>query len=156
MEGSQKAIEEADALQAAAEIMLNQSKSMRDNALALQKGLWQATAVQQAILRYKERRFRSQLLGDPHIALGPAWDILLDLFIQSENSRGVSVSSASIAAACPPTTALRWIQVLEEAQLVCRSPDKADSRRTFVSLTSKGKRSVSSILNRYISVIIAD
>ena len=83
-----------------------------------------------------QRQMRAQFLGSGLFA-DPAWDMLLDLTAAREEHRRVSVTSLCIASRVPPTTALRWITLLEEAGLVQRSGDNADRRRTFIALTDK-------------------
>ena len=68
-----------------------------------------------------------------------AWDIMLDLYWQAYNGRHVSISSACIASAVAPTTALRWIDVLIKEGYTERAPSAHDKRRHWLSLTMKGK-----------------
>ncbi len=67
----------------------------------------------------------------------PAWDMLLDLFAAHLEGLRVSVSSLCIAAAVPPTTALRWITAMTDAGLLMRREDPSDRRRAFVALTAQ-------------------
>jgi len=80
--------------------------------------------------RIRDRHFSSGLFGEA------AWDILLDIYAKQTRGKRVSVSSACIGACVPPTTALRWIALLEDEGLLERSPDPLDGRRFFLSLTS--------------------
>lgn len=82
----------------------------------------------------RARRLRSQFFG-PGLFADPAWDILLDLMAARFEGRSVAVSSLCIAAAVPPTTALRWIKQLTGAGLLCRVADPLDGRRVFIELT---------------------
>lgn len=84
---------------------------------------------------YAARRHIDRVFSFDGFAVSPAWDILLDLYQARAKGRSESVSSASIGAACPPTTALRWLQLLEALNLIERSADPHDKRRTFVKLT---------------------
>lgn len=87
------------------------------------------------VRRYlRARRLREELLPAELFA-DPAWDMLLDLYASEVEGRRVSISSACIAAAVPPTTALRWLTRLEEVGLTRRQGDAKDSRRSFVRLT---------------------
>lgn len=90
--------------------------------------------------RMRERIFQGGLLSDP------AWDMLLDLKAAELEQVAVSTTDLCIAAAAPPTTALRWISVLEKAGLVERCPDPQDRRRTFIRLSSSGSGSMSTYL----------
>lgn len=88
-----------------------------------------------ALLR--ARRLRDHIfVGD--LFADPAWDILLDLIAARLEQTRVSVSSLCIAAAVPPTTALRWIRHLTERGLLQREADPVDGRRIFVGLSSRG------------------
>lgn len=87
---------------------------------------------------YWLRRQRAQIFGGADLFGEPAWDILLDLFIAHCEGKPVSVSSACIGSASPPTTGLRWLSVLAENDLVMREKDPADHRRIMVRLTEKG------------------
>ncbi|MFM5955510.1 MAG: hypothetical protein ACKOPE_14580 [Novosphingobium sp.] len=86
---------------------------------------------------YLERERRA-LFVDREMLGEPGWDILLDLFVSRANGLRISVTSACIAARVPPTTALRWLAVLEDSGLVERTADQGDRRRDWVSLTASG------------------
>lgn len=86
--------------------------------------------------RRRNRFFSADLFGEP------AWDLLLDLFAARLQNRKISVSSACIAADVPPTTALRWLGVLEQSDLIERIDDASDQRVTWVKLTDTASRAM--------------
>lgn len=45
-------------------------------------------------------------------------------------------------ATCPPTTALRWLEVLEQRDLVRRHPDPKDRRRAYTALTDDARKRI--------------
>lgn len=94
----------------------------------------------------RHRRERERLL--PDLFADPAWDILLDLFAASMEQRPVSVSSACVAAAVPPTTALRWIGTLEARGLVLRVAHPADRRTTHLRLAESAEAAIVRWLER--------
>ncbi len=69
----------------------------------------------------------------------PAWDMLLDLYAAYLEGSQVSVSSLCIAAAVPPTTALRWIGRMTDSGLFVRHPDPFDRRRAFMALSDEAR-----------------
>jgi hypothetical protein len=81
------------------------------------------------VRRMRERFFDSQLFADP------AWDMLLDLMAAQLERVQVAVSSLCIAAAVPPTTALRWIKTMTDAGIFERIADPDDGRRIFIRLS---------------------
>lgn len=95
------------------------------------------TSAQEIRAAIRSRRLRSQFFAGELFA-DPAWDMLLDLFAAQLEQRRVSVSSLCIAAAVPPTTALRWIGTLHDAGLFERHADPADRRRAYIALSAKG------------------
>jgi DNA-binding transcriptional ArsR family regulator len=94
-----------------------------------------------------ERRRRNSVFN-PELFGEPAWDILLDLFVAKVRARKISVTSACIAADVPPTTALRWLTVLEQHGLIRRMNDEFDLRRTWVTLTDEGFRRFTTYLRK--------
>jgi hypothetical protein len=87
---------------------------------------------------YAARRRRAAIFGEADLFGEPAWDILLDLYIAHVEGKDVSVSSACIGSAAPPTTGLRWLGVLAEHGMVVREHDPDDQRRVLVRLTERG------------------
>ncbi len=81
--------------------------------------------------RLRESFFDSALFADP------GWDMLLDLMAARLEGKRVAVSSLCIAAAVPPTTALRWIKAMTDHDLFERQADPADGRRIFMRLSDK-------------------
>lgn len=86
---------------------------------------------------YKERRRRSRYLPG-HLFAEPAWDILLDLFVNGVRDRAISITSACIAGGIPATTGLRWLGVLEKEGLLVRGTSEEDARVTWVQLSDYG------------------
>lgn len=78
--------------------------------------------------RLRDRFFDAALFADP------AWDMLLDLFAARLEGEQVAVSSLCIAAAVPPTTALRWIKAMTDNGMFERHADPTDGRRVFIRL----------------------
>ena len=93
-----------------------------------------------ARIMYRTRRKRDELFEDPSLFGEPAWDILIEAFFVAESGKQMSVSHACQAASVPPTTALRWVQLLEKRGLLERANDPLDGRRSFVRLSAEGYR----------------
>jgi len=97
-------------------------------------------SVARAVEVYRSRRRRDAAFGaDADLFGEPAWDILLDLLDADAHGRRISVTSASLASSVPATTGLRMIAILEERGLVVRTDDPLDRRRSYLSLTGKGR-----------------
>ena len=104
-----------------------------DVLLAIAKAIYQGRQA-------RARHFPGDLMEEP------AWDILLDLYIEKAQGRAVSISSACIASNVPSTTALRWLKVLEEGNWIIREEDAKDRRRAFLRLSEKGEVALSRCL----------
>ncbi|MEO5587453.1 MAG: MarR family transcriptional regulator [Novosphingobium sp.] len=90
---------------------------------------------------YQERRRRSRHFP-PHLFAEPAWDILLDLFVNGVRNRAISITSACIAGGIPATTGLRWLGLLEKEGLLEREISGDDARVTLVRLSDRGMAAV--------------
>lgn len=86
--------------------------------------------------RQRDRLFPADLFADP------AWDMMLDLMAARIERLKVAVSSLCIAAAVPPTTALRWIRTLTEFGIFVRVADPTDGRRVFIELSDAAATSI--------------
>lgn len=86
---------------------------------------------------YEHRQRRADHI--PKSLLGePAWDMLLELFMQFAGRAKVSVTSLCLASNTPTTTALRYIELLEREGLINRCRSNTDRRVTFIELTDMG------------------
>lgn len=99
---------------------------------------------------YASRRAVDACFGMVGFVASPAWDIMLDLFHNEEKRKSVSITSACIGAACASTTALRWLEVLVNMSLIERKVDVKDKRRSYVTLTLKGRDATREALKGYI------
>jgi hypothetical protein len=96
------------------------------------------------ILEIRKRRevvFGYDLFGEP------AWDLMLDLFIQHVDRQKTSSTSAAIAARVPPTTALRYLNSLVRKGLVVRHASDHDLRVQYVALSEYGYREMLTLLS---------
>jgi len=92
-----------------------------------------ARAARSARAYLKARRARDNLFP-PELFGEAAWDILLDLYVSEIEERDVSITSACVASGVAPTTALRWISKLLDAELIVRRHDPYDGRKAYLTL----------------------
>jgi DNA-binding MarR family transcriptional regulator len=85
--------------------------------------------------------FNKSMFGEP------AWDMLLELFINVDYGARHSVGRLCDLSGAPPTTALRWLDYLEKEKLVSRQANPTDRRTEFVEITEKGR----SAMEQYLS-----
>jgi len=107
-----------------------------------------AQCVQLARRLYADRRRRQLTFNNAAIFGEPAWDILLDLYVAQAEDRQISVSSACIGSAAPPTTGLRWLGILQVEGLVLREHDPQDQRRILVRLSPDGIKRMEDYLSK--------
>ena len=86
---------------------------------------------------YRARRRRLEYF-DADLFAEPAWDMLLDLFVNKALGRRINTTSLCLAAKVPQATGLRHIGILEGKGLVHRRPAPDDGRLTLVDLTPAG------------------
>ena len=97
---------------------------------------------------YHSRRLRARVLNTSLLG-EPVWDMLLALYCFCGRGKALSVSGLCHSAGVPQTTALRWLQIMEQKKLVKRSRDFTDGRRILVSLTDETKQ----LLDNYLAMI---
>ena len=127
-------------IQQAAETLAHLAHSLKSDILASESingKISSAELVERADELYRTRRKRVRFF-DEGLFGEPAWDILLDLFVNMEYGKAVSVSSACLGSGVPTTTALRWVQALQRQDLICRIADERDARRVHLTLSEKG------------------
>lgn len=100
--------------------------------------------------RSRERYFPGDLFGEP------AWDLLLSLYVSTRQGKRTAIKEACLSAAVPEATALRWLTLLSDTQLVRRDPDPKDGRRTYVSLTDRGELAMTRFLSRTMRLLGAE
>ncbi len=93
---------------------------------------------------------RLALLGEK-LYIGPAWNMLLDLFLSEASRKQLSVSDLCLAARSSSATALRRLSMLEQGGLVARSADSSDARRFYINLTEQGWLAMLTLLRQPIS-----
>jgi predicted transcriptional regulator len=95
---------------------------------------------------YGARMERSRCL--PMSLFGePAWDMLLDLFINTVRGLRLGTTSLCLGSNAPQSTALRYIERLEEEGLVRRYQPVDDRRLHCVELTPRGKKQMRECLS---------
>lgn len=94
-----------------------------------------AKALENAKHTARRRRLRRKIVGTPKLLAEPAWDMLIDLFIESGEGRRLSTSDLCLSTGLPQSTALRLVQRLCDETILYKVADKHDGRRQFVSLS---------------------
>ncbi len=100
---------------------------------------------------YRVRRKREAIFGavfGDGMFADPAWDLLLDLYVQNARQRQISVSSACLAAAVPTTTALRYISDMLKRGVIARTPHPVDGRSHLLSLTEPAIAAMENLLRQ--------
>lgn len=119
-------------------VRTSESETQNSAALSLVRPTVSASTIRSMIIarRARDRHLPGDLFADP------AWDMLLELLEAELVHRRVSISDLCGAAAVPPSTALRWINKLEERGLVLRHSDPNDRRRVFIELAPETSRAL--------------
>jgi len=72
----------------------------------------------------------------------PAWELLLSLYVMDQDGPRLTIGRLIESTECPPTTALRWLQYLQDQDLIVRREHPGDARTAFVSLTNKAREAL--------------
>jgi len=88
-------------------------------------------------IRFSRELRRSSF--DPNMFGEPAWDILLALYVIDSDQRRLSTRQVTTLAGHPLTTALRWLDYLEQQELIERGANPFDQRVVYVELSAKGR-----------------
>jgi len=101
--------------------------------------LQSTTEIARAILHDRKRRsriFNAGMFGEP------AWELLLSLYVMDQDGPRLTIGRLIESTECPPTTALRWLQYLQDQDLIVRREHPGDARTAFVSLTNKAREAL--------------
>ncbi len=90
--------------------------------------------------RLRQRHFNRIMFGEP------AWDILLMLYVSEQSAARLTLSRLAEWVETPLTTVVRWVNFLEEEELVARQPHPTDRRTVFVTLRQKGRAALDDYL----------
>jgi DNA-binding MarR family transcriptional regulator len=93
------------------------------------------------------RRTRDSLFPTGYFA-DAAWEILLDLARAERDNRRLAISDVGLGARLPPTTCLRYLNLLESDGFIRREPDAVDRRRVYVVLTEDGAAKMITIFSK--------
>jgi len=97
--------------------------------------------VEEARKTFANRAQRSRFFSG--IMFGEAaWDMLLALYVTELSEARHTVSGLVDLSGVPQTTALRWLNYLEQEQLVARRPNPLDGRVFFVEITAKAREAL--------------
>lgn len=118
-------------------LLLNELLSAPEQQTSLETPPSTADLVAIAKSEIRARRHRQELFPNIQVA-DPAWDLMLELFINQAEGRRISVTGLGLSANVPGATVLRWLAMFHESGLILREPDSADRRRIWVSLTESG------------------
>lgn len=91
----------------------------------------------------RQKYFESGILGEP------VWDMMLDLFANHLEGKRVSITSLALASNIPGTTALRYIRILENREMIKRFDSNEDQRVTYVEMTEGWVRNMAQILTSW-------
>lgn len=75
-----------------------------------------------------------------------AWDMMLELFISTEEGGIVYVKQMMLASGESAAAAMRRIDRLDKAEFLDRVPDMLDQRRVIVRLTERGRTAMLAML----------
>ena len=108
----------------------------------------QKTIIRTARQLFEERQLRAEHLPLSDLFGEPAWDVLLFLFVSQAQGKGAKIEGLAIAARMPVTQALRWLERLEQREMVFAFRDEENEGEVFLRLTSKGHSAMSQYLHQ--------
>ena len=101
---------------------------------------------------YRNRRMRDSLFTTNfgvNLFSDPAWDILLDIYINMNKNIGISVSNACLSSSAPNTTALRYITDMVNRGVIERTAHPNDRRVFLIHLSKKAVKIMDIIIDQF-------
>jgi len=100
-----------------------------------------------ALVAREVRRLRAGLFPGAPFA-NPAWDVMLDLFIQEMNGFRTSLDHLSLGGELPAITIYECVDALVGLGLIERTSDRFDHRVFWLSLSVRGRQGMFELLER--------
>lgn len=100
----------------------------------------------QQLLRWSRFKAETLSLGSGLFA-DSCWNMCLDIYICDLKGEKITVSSIAHSSGIPMTTAMRYINVMAEENLLEKSPNPSDNRMIFISTSAICKEKISTILD---------
>jgi DNA-binding MarR family transcriptional regulator len=126
--------------------VVRSSYNVPSTAARIERNALELAKVALMLIQFRQQRAKF-LPPDAHD--GPAWDMLLELFVQFSGGTAVSTKSLIKVSRAPPTTAFRQIDRLEREGLIKRRTSDVDQRVTLIDLTRKGVVAVGRALEEF-------
>lgn len=93
-----------------------------------------------------EARRKLERICSGEVPRDAAWDMMLELFIARQTGRLLCVKELTLLCGTSPAGAVRRLDRLQTAGLICRKTDGQDHRRIQVDLTVRGFEAMQAIL----------
>lgn len=105
-----------------------------------------------AIALRDARRLRAEIFAS--IPLGnPNWDVMLDLFIQEMNGFRTSLDHLALTGDLPAPMVYDSVRDLDRLGLISRTPDRFDSRVSWLSLTAAGRQGMFDLFSQSAEIV---
>lgn len=92
-------------------------------------------------------RLKSRILDSGNgLFANSCWNMCLDIFICDLKDQRITVSSIAHSSGIPMTTAMRYINVMVEQGLLHKTPNSADNRMIFVSVSENCSEKIRELL----------
>lgn len=98
---------------------------------------------------YDLLRSRDQVFKTPNLFSDPAWDILLDLYLNQALNKQVAKTNDVVGRSSAHAVAMRWLLVLKKEGLITWADDPVDGRRQLVTLTDEGMQKINDVLDQF-------
>lgn len=136
-------MEQLDTSQALHALAILQSYFDRDNcpkavsAMSSGRSDYAALAQDHLALRALRRRMFGVELSSEH-----CWDVIVTLYLSKCAQTRMSITDVSYATGISAATVIRWLNVLSANDMLVRTADPLDGRRTWISLTNEAWKKV--------------
>ena len=98
-----------------------------------------------ARMLFEQRRARSRHFA-PSMFSESAWNMLLALYAVEDSERRMTITGLAELSGAPLTTALRWLDYLEQERLIQRVSSPTDRRVMFVHCAPLGREKLDAYL----------
>ena len=105
------------------------------------------------VMSHLERRKNTFGVG---LSSDVIWTILLQLYMDHHDGNNRSVSSLVRITGFPKSSVLRWLDTLTDREIIARTRDTNDTRRSWVVLSSRSIERITSVLSVCAEIKLSD